>query len=96
MHEKKKNEKFTIMCSRFPQNLEFPRLRLFSFVLDVTEMYQNVLRTCKAIVHTQSYFCGVSVALAVVVSLLKFPFLICDIGSKPKGVSIQFLSHVSL
>ena len=42
-------------------------------------MYQNVLRTYKAIVHTQSYFCGVPVALAFVVSLFKFPFLIRDI-----------------
>ena len=38
------------------------------FVEDGKEMYQNVKRTCRAIVFAHLLFCGVVVAVAVVVA----------------------------
>ena len=67
---KEKNAKFTVMCSRSTQNLEFAHFALFSFALDGKEMYQNVLHCT----HVQSdcspslglLFCGVALAVLVV------------------------------
>ena len=46
---KKKNDKFTVMCSNFTDNLEFAHFTLVSFAFDGKEMYQNVLCTYKVI-----------------------------------------------
>ena len=46
---KKQNEKFTVLCSRRPQNIEFGRFTLL-FHRERQKMYQNLKRTCIAIV----------------------------------------------
>ena len=46
---KKENEKFTAVRSRSPQNLKCGHFTLF-FCRERQEMYQNVKRTCRAIV----------------------------------------------
>ena len=47
---KKENEKFPVLCSRSPQNLEFGHFTLLLNNSNVREMYQNLRRMCRAIV----------------------------------------------
>ena len=46
---KKENEKFTVVCSRYPKNLEFGHFTLL-FCKESEKMYQNVKDMCRAIV----------------------------------------------
>ena len=64
------------MCSRSPRNLKFAHFTLFSvlphsllFAVDGKEMDQILKRTCRVIFfHINLLFCGVEVAIAVVVT----------------------------
>ena len=69
----KENEKFTVVCSRSPQSLEFGHLRCCFAENSKKYMYQNIKCMRKAIFFLMKPIVALSLLLPLSLSLVKFP-----------------------
>ena len=84
----RKKKKIAVMRSRSLENRKFGHFTLL-FCEDGKEMYQNVKRTCRAIVFTHQAHCFVAFSLPLPSSLLKLPILFLPREIKTSPTSMQ-------